>query len=144
MLKAELNALRPMCYASALPHDGRSRAAFHAFVCDGYDEFDYFHFNWGWGGSGDGYYAVNSMVPVGETNYNYVVKGISPIFTVAAPNDLTADMVHGQVQLSWTQPQGTVSCNVYRDDELIAIGVTTNKAVFLTLCLRAVMASCVL
>ena len=127
LLKAELNALRPMCYASALPHDGRSRAAFHAFVCDGYDEFDYFHFNWGWGGSGDGYYAVNSMVPVGETNYNYVVKGISPIFTVAAPNDLTADMVHGQVQLSWTQPQGTVSCNVYRDDELIAIGVTTNS-----------------
>ena len=125
LLKAELNASRPMCYASALPHKGASPESFHAFVCDGYDALDYFHFNWGWGGSGDGYYSVNSMIPVGETNYNYVVKGISPIFTVAAPNNLTATLTQGQVQLSWTMPQGAVSCNVYRDDELIATGVTT-------------------
>lgn len=126
LLKAELNALRPMCYASALPHDGRSRDAFHAFVCDGYDEFDYFHFNWGLGGSGDGYYDVNTMIPVGETNQNYVVLGINPIFTVTAPNDLAACIVHGQMQLTWTMPQEAVSCNVYRDDELIVTGVTAS------------------
>lgn len=125
LLKAELNASRPMCYASGFPNQN-NRYSFHAFVCDGYDEFDYFHFNWGFDGSGDGYYAVNSMYPAGETNVNYVVKGIAPVFTVSAPNDLTANMVQGQVQLSWTQPQGVVSCNVYRDDELIATGVTAN------------------
>ena len=126
MLKAELDASRPMCYASALPHSGASRSSFHAFVCDGYDELDYFHFNWGWNGSGDGYYDVYSMIPVGETNYNYVVLGINPLFTVTAPNDLMASMVHGQIQLTWTTPQGAASCNVYRDDELIATGVTAS------------------
>ena len=125
LLKAELNASRPMCYAANLPRKGASIESFHAFVCDGYDALDYFHFNWGWGGSGDGYYTVNSMIPTGETNYNYVVKGISPIFTVTAPNDLTATLAQGQVLLAWTMPQGAVSCNVYRDDELIATGVTT-------------------
>lgn len=126
LLKAELNASRPMCYASGFPRKN-NRYSFHAFVCDGYDEFDYFHFNWGWGGSGDGYYAVNPMYPVGETNINYVVKGISPIFKIAAPTNLTATPMQGQVQLSWSQPQGAVSCNVYRDDELIATGVTANS-----------------
>ena len=66
------------------------------------------------------------MIPVGETNYNYVVKGISPVFIVGAPTDLTVTAMHGQVQLSWAQFQGAVSCNVYRDDELIATGVTAN------------------
>lgn len=126
MLKAELNASRPMCYASAFPHDGASRVSFHAFVCDGYDELDYFHLNWGWSGSGDGYYDVYTMIPVGETNQNYVVLGIIPIFTVIAPNDLAACIVHGQMQLTWTMPQEAVSCNVYRDDELIATGVTAS------------------
>ena len=65
LLKTELDAGRPMCYASALPRSG-----FHAFVCDGYDEMDFFHFNWGWNGSGDGYFDVNTMIPVGEINYN--------------------------------------------------------------------------
>jgi hypothetical protein len=125
LLKVELNAMRPMCYASGFPQD-KSRYSFHAFVCDGYDEFDYFHFNWGWGGSGDGFYNVNSMFPVGETNFNYVVKGISPVFTVAAPENLTANVVQGQIQLTWTMPQESVSCNVYRDDELIATGVTAS------------------
>ena len=126
LLKAELDASRPMCYASALPQGGTSRTSFHAFVCDGYDEMDYFHLNWGWSGSGDGYYDVFTMIPVGETNYNYVVLGISPVFIVSAPNDLTAVSESDAVRLSWTKPQGTVTFNVYRDDELIATGVTAN------------------
>lgn len=124
MLKAELDALRPMCYVSAFPQEGMSRASFHAFVCDGYDEMDYFHLNWGWTGSGDGYYDVFSMIPVGETNFNYVVLGINPLFVVSAPNDLAAVSESDAIRLSWTQPQGTATFNVYRDDELIATGVT--------------------
>ncbi len=35
----------------------------HAFVCDGYDENDYFHFNWGLSGSDD------AWCPIGALNY---------------------------------------------------------------------------
>lgn len=35
----------------------------HAFVCDGYDENDYFHFNWGLSGS------ENAWCPIGALNY---------------------------------------------------------------------------
>ena len=35
----------------------------HAFVCDGYDENDYFHFNWGLSGSD------NAWCPIGAINY---------------------------------------------------------------------------
>lgn len=35
----------------------------HAFVCDGYDENDYFHFNWGLSGS------ENAWCPIGAVNY---------------------------------------------------------------------------
>jgi len=37
------NASRPMIYR------GTGTGGGHCFVCDGYDNSDYFHFNWGWG-----------------------------------------------------------------------------------------------
>ena len=33
----------------------------HAFVCDGYDENDYFHFNWGWSGRDDAWCAIGAL-----------------------------------------------------------------------------------
>jgi hypothetical protein len=39
----------------------------HAFICDGYQDDDYFHFNLGWGGSSNGYYTINNIVGF---NYN--------------------------------------------------------------------------
>lgn len=118
LLKSDLDALRPVCYA------GWSGSGFHAFVCDGYDEADCFHFNWGWGGANDGYYAIGDLISPEQTYTNYAVFGVSPIYTVDAPTDLMAEAGHGQVQLTWTKPQGTVSFNVYRDEELVAKGVT--------------------
>jgi hypothetical protein len=56
LLKAELDASRPIVYAGF--GDGG-----HCFVCDGYDNNDYFHFNWGWGGLYDGYFALNALIP---------------------------------------------------------------------------------
>ena len=120
-LREELDASRPMCYT------GESGVGFHAFVCDGYDEFDCFHFNWGWGGANDGYYAVGELIANPQANPNYVIVGVVPNFTIPAPDDLTAQVVQGQVQLTWTMPQEAVSCHVYRDDELIATGVTTGS-----------------
>ncbi|MDR1791877.1 MAG: thiol protease/hemagglutinin PrtT [Bacteroidales bacterium] len=57
LLKTELNAGRPIIYA------GFGTAGGHCFVCDGYNESDYFHFNWGWGGSSDGYFQINALNP---------------------------------------------------------------------------------
>lgn len=59
MLKAELDASRPILYA------GFGSGGGHAFVCDGYDNNNFFHFNWGWGGAYDGYFAVGALNPSG-------------------------------------------------------------------------------
>jgi hypothetical protein len=41
----------------------------HAFICDGYQDEEYFHFNWGWGGSWDGYFYIDTLTP-GGSNFN--------------------------------------------------------------------------
>ena len=124
LLKSELDASRPMFYY------GNSGGTGHAFICDGYDASNYFHFNWGWGGNNDGYFAIGALNP-GSNNFSYnnqILKGIQPSeYLVAAPTVLDAvDLHDGRVQLTWTTPQGAVSCNVYRDNELIAKGITTS------------------
>lgn len=63
IIKNQLDSLRPVLYR------GQSDAGGHAFVCDGYDEQDYFHFNWGWNGSNNGYYLLSGLTP-GNHNYN--------------------------------------------------------------------------
>ena len=81
LLKGELDAGRPMQYA------GTGSGGGHSFVCDGYDNNEFFHFNWGWGGSSDGYFSVNALNPgslgtgggTGGFNTNQrVIIGIKP------------------------------------------------------------------
>ena len=81
LLKTELDARRPIFYSG---NDGNSG---HAFVCDGYDNSNYFHFNWGWSGYCDGFYSINNLAPgsggSGSGNGNYTtyqgaVIGIQP------------------------------------------------------------------
>jgi hypothetical protein len=59
LLKTELDASRPVIYA------GFGTGGGHCFVCDGYDQNDYFHFNWGWSGYYDGYFSINALDPGG-------------------------------------------------------------------------------
>ena len=59
LLRAELDASRPVL------HDGFGDGGGHAFVCDGYDDNNFFHFNWGWSGSYNGYFTVNALNPTG-------------------------------------------------------------------------------
>ena len=70
-LKTELNAGRPVLYSGF----DESYSDGHAFVCDGYNNNDYFHFNWGWSGSNDGYFAVTSLNPGsggwGSSHYDF-------------------------------------------------------------------------
>lgn len=81
ILKDELNSGRPVTYA------GIGSGGGHAFVCDGYDENDFFHFNWGWGGFYDGYFAIDALDPSGvgtgggDGGYNFdqhAIIGVQP------------------------------------------------------------------
>lgn len=60
ILKSQLDASQPVIYM------GCSIISAHCFVCDGYDENDFFHINWGWHGTSNGFYSLDSMPP-----YNY-------------------------------------------------------------------------
>ena len=57
LIKTELDAGRPVQY------NGSGSGGGHAFVCDGYDNSNYFHFNWGWSGSNDGFYSLSNLTP---------------------------------------------------------------------------------
>ncbi|WP_201978393.1 thiol protease/hemagglutinin PrtT [Hymenobacter rubidus] len=59
MMKAELDASRPIVYA------GFGSGGGHCFVADGYDNNNFLHFNWGWGGAYDGYFSINAVNPAG-------------------------------------------------------------------------------
>lgn len=80
ILKEELSAGRPIQYA------GYGQGG-HTWVCDGYDENDYFHMNWGWGGYCDAYFLLDALSPgiggvgSGAGNYNFgqqALIGIKP------------------------------------------------------------------
>lgn len=62
MLKGNLDMKMPVIYRGRTDLIGGSG---HAFVCDGYNEYDEFHFNWGWYGySGpNDYYTLNNLQP---------------------------------------------------------------------------------
>ena len=81
MIKAELDNRRPILYGGASEEGG------HSFICDGYDDADYFHFNWGWSGDNDGYYKLSNLKPgsggAGGGGYDFsedqdVIIGIVP------------------------------------------------------------------
>jgi len=61
LLKSELDLGHPIWYTG-------SGFIGHSFICDGYQDAEYFHFNWGWGGSCDGYFYIGSLNPAG---YNF-------------------------------------------------------------------------
>jgi len=60
-MRAELDAKRPLEYS------GSDAGGGHAWVCDGYQDNDYFHFNFGWGGQDNGYYLITNVNPGGYT-----------------------------------------------------------------------------
>ena len=78
MLKNELDNGRPVQYR------GQDKEGGHTWVCDGYDENDYFHMNWGWGGYCDGFYKdgvckiynINPSITIGIRPSNAIQKEI--------------------------------------------------------------------
>lgn len=57
LVKAELDAARPMLYAASDANGGGG----HAFVLDGYDSDFNVHVNWGWGGQYNGYFPLTTL-----------------------------------------------------------------------------------
>ncbi len=56
-IKTDLDAGRPVQYA------GFGQGGGHTWVCDGYDNNNYFHMNWGWSGIYNGFYSLNNLSP---------------------------------------------------------------------------------
>ena len=133
MLKnSGLNDKIPLFYSAA----DDNGAGGHAFVCDGYDENDYFHFNWGWSGKDDAWCPIGALNTTRYTfnRSNQIIGHIQPLssnyyqrpeniidFKVAEYKDST------NVKITWTNPEHSVyggplnDCTVYlyRDDEEI-------------------------
>ena len=125
-LKLDLDARRPIFYG------GGSESGGHAFVCDGYDNNDYFHFNFGWRGLCDGSFLITAVsVTVNNQNYNFsewqdAVFGIKPsVCTAEAPTSLTGTLIGRTVSLNWPAANGATSYAVYRNNVLVATLNTT-------------------
>lgn len=91
LLKNDLDNDRPILYAGTDMENGGG----HAFVCDGYDNNNYFHFNWGWGSVYDGYFQLSALAPgagqIGGGNGNYsdyqrAILGCVPATSVSHPS----------------------------------------------------------
>ena len=123
MVKAELNENRPLQYRG-------SGEGGHSFVCDGYNNDNYFHFNWGWSGLCDGYYSLTDLTTADPgtgggngsyTNDQAAIFGIQPVQCAAGvPTDLTYTLNGLQeVTLTWTPANGAASYNIYRNNSLV-------------------------
>ena len=123
LLKDELDASRPVLYNGWDIYGGG-----HSFVCDGYDENDYFHFNWGWSGYCDGYFVIGGLSPgiggvgSGSGQYNemnYIIIGIEPndnesSGSCEAPTNVEATAVNStRVRLSWNAVENAVQYGIY-------------------------------
>ena len=134
MLKAELNAQRPLQYGGQDPNGPSG----HAFVCDGYNSSDYFHFNWGWAGAYNGYFSINNLNTgannqSGQGNGVYTrnqdaIFGIQPVQCAASePTNLTYTLTGLQdITLNWTAANGAASYNIYRNNNYVG-NSTTNS-----------------
>ncbi len=129
-----LDELLPLYYSG----QDDSGAGGHAYVCDGYDENDYFHFNWGWSGRDNAWcpigalnttrYAFNQMngftghiIPQGDVYYSRP----DSVDKMVAIEKASLDAV----RLSWTNPTldlngnaltGITSITIRRNFEVIA------------------------
>jgi hypothetical protein len=91
LLKNDINIGRPIQYVGDDPTEGG-----HTWVCDGYDQNDFFHMNWGWGGFDNGYFLLNNLQTTNGTFNPSVghqaVIGIVPIATNAIDASIPAIM----------------------------------------------------
>jgi hypothetical protein len=112
----------------------------HAFVCDGYDENDYFHFNWGWSSKDDAWCPIGAL---NTTKYafndsNAFIGHIQPASQeyYQRPEDIVdLELIENRdnsVTLRWTNPANKINgdpldnfdINIYRNGQVIADAFT--------------------
>ena len=121
-----LDELIPLYYSG----QDDSGAGGHAFVCDGYDENDYFHFNWGWSG------RDNAWCPIGALNTTrYAFNQMNGFTGHIVPNndeyyarpDSVLNMQVAEysnfdgVRLNWTNPSYDLNGNALTDITSVTI-----------------------
>ena len=86
LLKKELAANRPILYGAQNIEGG------HDFICDGYDENNFFHINWGWSGTLNNFFKLDLLWENDPTSnisgYNIdqdVIIGIQKPTTTSSP-----------------------------------------------------------
>ncbi|MBQ3353829.1 MAG: C10 family peptidase [Bacteroidales bacterium] len=115
MLKQELDNGRPLQYRGSKTTGGG-----HSFVCDGYDDNNYFHFNWGWNSSNNGFYSVKTLCSAAPfTKDQEAIFGIQSIVGNLQPTNLAATVSGRNVNLTWDGVEGASSYKVYCDYNLI-------------------------
>ena len=128
MLKESFDMGWPVYYS------GQGTDGGHAFVCDGYDDYDLFHFNWGWSGSGDNYFDFDNIdYNSGDAAiFNFVPSAVYDN-TPQAPTNLTvtpAPNYELAATLTWTNPSKTLNnSNLSSIDRIV---VTRNGEIVYT------------
>lgn len=69
-LKNELDEGAPFMYGGSGSYGG------HVWICDGYQDDNYFHFNWGWGGQQNGFYSLANCSSYGFNSNHAIIVGI--------------------------------------------------------------------
>lgn len=106
-LKEQFDLGWPVYYAGSSSEGG------HAFICDGYNDADYFHFNWGWGGSDNNYFLISEIDY--QSSMRLIVNFVpTDIYnnTAQPPTNVnvvkTSDVAQ-EATISWTNPTKTLS-----------------------------------
>jgi uncharacterized repeat protein (TIGR02543 family) len=134
MLKQDLNLGRPLPYRG-IRDEGNSS---HAFVCDGYDENDYFHFNWGWSGRYNGFFMIGALNPQRNDTENTNNRGYNidnaAVFncypgtiSITPPSNINTTVNDRNVTITWSNVSNASHYRVYRDGSLIVNNVQTTS-----------------
>ncbi|MBR6437655.1 MAG: C10 family peptidase [Bacteroidales bacterium] len=97
----------------------------HAFICDGYDDYDMFHFNLGWGGSSDGWYLIDDApyTNPADAMFNFVPQVVYDA-TPSAPTNLSVTPlsdVSFDATVTWTNPTTLLDGSAITDIEKVVI-----------------------
>ena len=102
----------------------------HAFVCDGYDENDYFHFNWGWNGHDNAWCPIGALHTTrydfnqGNSFVGHIVPQSEEYFSRpdSVANMQTAELSNFDgVRLSWTNPNTNLNGNALNNISTITV-----------------------
>ncbi|MBO7133458.1 MAG: C10 family peptidase [Bacteroidales bacterium] len=130
LLKADLDAGRPIMYSGASDEGG------HSFVCDGYNNSDQFHFNWGWSGSYDGFFSLNAMTPgsggIGGAGYDFsedqdAIIGIEPAGITVSPTTVQLPSAGGSATVTVTAGSASTSWSATSSASWVSFTPTTGS-----------------